>query len=50
NMTKGEYGITLVASDAEFTEIDHAATAADLIKEIEGAIRNSPGQGGGSLW
>ena len=52
NMTKGEYGITLVASDAEFTEIDNAATAADLVKEIEGAGHNSPGQreGDGSLW
>ena len=50
NMTKGEYGITLVASDAEFTEIDHAATAADLVKEIEGAVHHSPGQGDGSLW
>jgi len=50
NMTKGEYGITLVASEAEFTEIDHAATAAELVKEIEGAIRHSPRQGDGSLW
>jgi len=50
NMTKGEYGITLVASDAEFTEIDHTATAADLVKEIEGAGNHSPRPGDGSLW
>ena len=50
NMTKGEYGITLVASDAEITEIDHAAAAADLVKEIEGAGHHSPRQGDGSLW
>jgi len=50
NMTKGEYGITLVASDAEFTEIDHAATATDLVKEIEGAGHHSPRPGDGSLW
>jgi hypothetical protein len=50
NMTKGEYGITLVASDVEVTEIKPAAAAADLIKEIEGAIHHSPGQGDSDLW
>ncbi len=48
NMTKGEYGITLVASDAEITEIDHAAAAADLVKEIEGPGHHSSGQEDGS--
>ena len=46
NMTKGEYGITLVASDAEVTEIDTDAAAAELIKEIQGISQYSPGQGG----
>ncbi len=50
NMTKGEYGITLVASDVEVTEINPAAAAADLVKEIEGAIHHSPGQGDSDLW
>jgi replication factor A1 len=50
NMTKGEYGITLVASDAEITAIDTATAAADLIKEIEGAGHHSPGQGDSNLW
>jgi replication factor A1 len=35
NMTKGEYGITLVATDAQITEIDTAAAAASLIEEME---------------
>lgn len=34
NMTKGEYGITLVADDASLTEMDTAAEAAALIKEM----------------
>ncbi len=50
NMTKGEYGITLVASDAEVTEINPAAVAANLIKEIEGSGHHSPGQGDSDLW
>ncbi len=36
NMTKGEYGITLVADDASLTEMDTAAEAAALIKEMGG--------------
>lgn len=50
NMTKGEYGITLVASDVEIIEIDPAAAAADLVKEIESAVHHSPWQENGSLW
>jgi replication factor A1 len=50
NMTKGEYGITLVAYDAEIIEIDPAAAAADLVKEIGGTVHHSPWQGDGSLW
>jgi replication factor A1 len=50
NMTKGEYGITLVASDVEVTEINPAAVAADLVKEIESAGYHSPGQGDSDLW
>lgn len=34
NMTKGEYGITLVASDARLTEINTQAAALSLIGEI----------------
>lgn len=34
NMTKGEYGITLVADDASLTEMDTVAEAAALIKEM----------------
>lgn len=36
NMTKGEYGITLVASDAIITQIDTAGAAEVLIKEWGG--------------
>lgn len=38
NMTKGEYGITLVAEDAELTEIDTAAAALALLEEMGVAI------------
>jgi replication factor A1 len=50
NMTKGEYGITLVASDAEVTEIDTATATADLVKEIEGTGQYSTGQEDDRLW
>lgn len=36
NMTKGEYGITLVATDVQIIEIDAAAVAVSLMKEISG--------------
>ncbi|MCL7412266.1 MAG: hypothetical protein M8353_01430 [ANME-2 cluster archaeon] len=45
NMTKGEYGITLVADDASLTEMDTAAEAAALIKEMGYA---GPVQSGGT--
>jgi len=35
NMTRGEYGITMVATDAKIIEMDTAAEAASLIKEME---------------
>ncbi len=46
NMTKGEYGITLVADDASLTEMDTAAEAAALIKEMESVGQMLSGKGG----
>ncbi|MBW6517615.1 MAG: hypothetical protein K0A89_03835 [ANME-2 cluster archaeon] len=45
NMTKGEYGITLVAEDAVLTEMDTAAKAAALITEMESVGQKLPGKG-----
>jgi replication factor A1 len=46
NMTKGEYGITLVADDASLTEMDTAAEAAALIKEMGSVGQMLSGEGG----
>ncbi len=35
NMTKGEYGITLVATDAQLIEIDTITEACTLIQEMQ---------------
>jgi len=46
NMTKGEYGITLVADDASLTKMDTAAEAAALIKEMGSLGQMLSGEGG----
>jgi replication factor A1 len=46
NMTKGEYGITLVADDASLTEMDTAAEAAALINEMGLVDQMLSGKGG----
>ncbi len=46
NMTKGEYGITLVADDASLTEMDTAAEAAALINEMGSVGQMLSGKGG----
>ncbi len=46
NMTKGEYGITLVADDASLTEMDTAAEAAALINEMGSVNQMLSGKGG----
>ncbi len=38
NMTKGEYGITLVATDAQLIEIDTITKASVLIQEMQHSI------------
>ncbi len=39
NMTRGEYGITLVATDAQLIEIDTITKACTLIQEMQHSIR-----------
>ncbi|MCL7415135.1 MAG: replication protein A [ANME-2 cluster archaeon] len=45
NMTKGEYGTTLVAAEAELTEMDTAAAAIALIEEMGAVPQVFSGEG-----